>query len=305
MPADHRSDRLVVGLSVLTGVAWGAGGLASKGLIASGVDPFVMTAAPFLVGAMIAWWWTLSQMRPSGLAIRDGLMLGAVNSSLPALFFNLAYLTTPAGTVALILSLGPVFTAVAAHFVFADEPMSARKGSGLALSIVGVGVLGFSTRVTGGASMWGMGSALLGALLAGLSAILNRKVAVRHGASAVVASQLSAAGVVPLLLAVGMSRPLSPPAGWQVWQVATMTAIGAIASFGGFRMIMLATQLGTTGQVSVVAYVIPVVAVVGGAIFLHESLTPFTIAGGALIMAGIYLVGGAVGKPARAVGAAG
>lgn len=305
MPPPASSSRLVIGLSVSTGVVWGAGGLASKRLVSSGVDPFMMTAVPFLVGALVAWVWTLGRTRPGGRAIRDGLMVGAINSSAPALLFNLAYLSVPAGTVALILSLGPVFTALAAHFAFADEPLNARKGGGLALSVAGVAVLGLSARGTAGGSLGGMGLALAGAVAGGLTAIVNRRVAVRHGAAAIVAPQLSAAGLLPLLLALGMGRPLAPPDGWRLWQMATAAAIGVIASFGGFRMIMSATQLGTTGQVSVAAYVIPVVGVIGGALFLHEPLTPFTVGGGALILAGIGLVGGATGKPARLVRSAG
>lgn len=302
MPAPANStNRRVVGLAVSTGVIWGSGGLISKAMISAGVDPFVMTALPFGVGAVVAWLWTLTQERPSPGAIRDGLILGATNSALPAMFFNLAYVTAPAGIVGLILSLGPVFTAVAAHFAFADESFSARKGMGLVLSITGVGVLVFSPESFGGASPWGAGSALMGALIGGLTAITSRRMAVRHGASNLVAAQLSTAGLVPLVLAVALGRELSPTGGWQTWQLVSALMIGVVASFGGFRMIMLANQLGTTGQVSLVGYVIPLVAVIGGAIFLDETLTPFTIAGAALILAGIYLVGGAVGKPARLV----
>jgi drug/metabolite transporter (DMT)-like permease len=63
-------------------------------------------------------------------------------------------------------------------------------------------------------------------------------------------------------------RPITPAGGWETWQLGAMVLIGAVASFGGFAAIMRANQLGTTGQVSVVGYFIPIVGVSGGALFL-------------------------------------
>ncbi len=301
MPEVRRS---IIGLVGLTGLVWGLGGVLSKALVADGVDPFVVTAIPFSVGALIAWYRRIG-LPISARLISDGIILGVVNSSLPALMFNLAYESLPAGVVALLLSIGPVITAVTAHFAFHDEPFTGRKAAGLFVCVVGVGALAFTPGLLEGSSVGGVLLALAGAAIAGTSAILSRRLAIKHGGRAIVAPQLTAAGLLPLIVGVLIGRPLIPSPGWEVWHFLAMTAIGAVASYGGFRLIMKANETGTTGEVSIVGYVVPVVGVVGGVLFLAEQPTLFTLVGGVFILGGIAMVGRASGKPARLVRAAG
>ncbi len=292
-------------LVLFTGIVWGSGGVLSKALVGDGVDAFAVTAGPFLVGAGLAWIASLAAGTIEAGATKDGLLLGAVNSALPALLFNLAYESLPAGVVALVLSLGPVITAIAAHHAFDDEGFNRIKGAGLTLCVAGVAALGFTPGLLGGASWNGAWLALAGSTIAGVSAIMARRLAVRHGSRALVAPQLTAAGLTPLILGVVAGRPITPAGGWETWQLGAMVLIGAVASFGGFAAIMRANQLGTTGQVSVVGYIIPIVGVSGGAVFLSESITIFTALGGLLILTGVGVVGRASSGPALRLGTSG
>jgi drug/metabolite transporter (DMT)-like permease len=292
-------------LVLFTGVVWGAGGVLSKALVGDGVDPFAVTAGPFLVGAGLAWIASLARGTVSVGSIKQGLLLGAVNSALPALLFNLAYESLPAGVVALVLSLGPVVTAVAAHHAFEDEGFNRIKALGLALCVAGVAALGFTPGLLSGGSWTGAWLALAGSTIAGVSAIMARRLAVRHGSRALVAPQLTAAGLTPLVLGLVAGRPIIPTIGWEPWQLGAMVSIGAVASFGGFAAIMRANQLGTTGQVSVVGYIIPIVGVTGGALFLSESITIFTVLGGLLILTGVGVVGRASAGRALGLGTSG
>jgi drug/metabolite transporter (DMT)-like permease len=290
---------------VFTGLVWGSGGLLSKGLVDSGIDAFTVTAAPFLVGAAVAW----------TIAIRDGdvrvgavvgaVLLGAVNSSLPALMFNLAYQTLPAGIVTLILSTGPVFTAVAAHHAFDDERFSRSKGLGLALSLAGVAALVLAPGIVEGKSYGGAMFAFAGAIIAGVTGIYARRLAVRHGAKALVAPQLTAAGVMPVVMGVVLGRDLLPALGVGVSRAMVIVLIGTVASYAGFRSVLRANETGTTGQVSVIGYLIPLVGVVGGVLFFDEVLTGGVFVGAALIVSGVVVTGRASRKVARIVRAAG
>jgi drug/metabolite transporter (DMT)-like permease len=291
-------------LIIFTGVVWGSGGLASKWLITGGVDAFTVTAVPFLVAAVIAWAVALSAGNVRAQAIGAGLLLGALNSAVPALFFNIAYETLPAGLVTLILSLGPVVTAATAHFVFADERFSRQKGWGLLLAFGGVGLLVFAPGVIEGASYTGAAWTLAGACIAGSTAILSRRFAVRHGARALVGPQLTAAGLTPLIAGLVVGRSLVPDGGFAGMDLFVLVLIGIAASYGGFRAIMIANETGTTGQVAMIAYIIPLVGVTGGIVFFDERLTFWVIAGAALILTGVML-GGKASRPGRLLRSAG
>src|ERR1051325_287567 len=88
-----------------------------------------------------------------GLAIYAAL--GVANYSL---YLGLGYvgikLGVSAGLAALISSANPILTAVLAA-VLLDEPLSARKVLGLALGVIGVGVI-VESRITGGESFVGI-----------------------------------------------------------------------------------------------------------------------------------------------------
>lgn len=302
-PAVHVSGS-VWPLVIFTGLAWGSGGLLSKGLVDGGVDPFTVTAGPFLVAGVVAWFvaWRSGSVRRD--AIAAGVALGAVASGLPALFFNIAYETLPAGLVTLILSLGPVITAGAAHAVFDDERFTRAKGLGLLLAFGGVGLLVFAPGVIEGASYRGAAWTLAGAVIAGSTAILVRRYAVRYGALALVAPQLTAAGLTPIVVGTIVGRQLVPMGGFTAGTVFILALIGVGASYAGFRAILLANEIGTTGQVAMVSYLIPLVGVSGGIVFFGERLTGWIIAGAVLILAGVVL-GGHASRPNRIVRASG
>jgi drug/metabolite transporter (DMT)-like permease len=284
-------------LIIFTGLVFGTSGLLSKSLIDRGLDSFTVTAIPFLIGSAVAWAiaWRAGDIRKDALVA--GAMLGVVNSSVPALFFNIGFETLSAGLVTLILSLGPVLTAGLAHLAFEDERFTRMKGVGLVLAFAGVTALIAAPGVIEGASYRGAAWTIAGAILAGGSAILMRLYAVRHGALALLPPQLTVAGATPIIAALLLGRELAPEGGFAGGDLPIMALIGVGASYAGVRTLLLANQRGTTGQVAMVAYLIPLVGVVGGIIFFDERLTPWIVFGGGLILAGIALGGKASAAP--------
>lgn len=75
---------------------------------------------------------------------------------------------------------------------------------------------------------------------------------------------------------------------WQSW-----TAIAYLASFGSvisFIAYLYALQNLPTEQVSIYAYINPVVAVLLGSLLFDEKLTVFIVAGGAITLLGVHLI---------------
>lgn len=280
--------RSVLSLVTFTALVWGVGGLLSKTLIIRGVDAFAVTSLPFVVGALLAR--ATLRVNPSREAIRDGLVLGAVNSAIPALCFNLGYETLPAGIVALLISSAPVITAALAHFTFDDEPFTRAKAFGLVLCVLGVAAIAGTPELSAGPKLRGVTLVLFGALVAGVTGVLSRKLALKHGSRAMLSSQLTGGALLPIIFALAVGRVLIPVGGFQAWELGMIVLIGTAGSYGGFRAIMAANETGTTGEVSVVSYLIPVIGVSGGVFFLDEEIGVSAVIGGLLIVAGVAAV---------------
>ncbi len=287
-----------------TGLAWGGGGLASKWLVNGSVDAYTVTAGPFLVAALVAWCAAALAGNIRSEAIPAAVFLGVVNSAIPALFFNIGYETLSAGLVTLLVSFAPVVTAGVAHLVFLDEAFNPLKGAGLVLACAGVAALVVAPGVIEGASYGGAAWVIAGAVIAGSTAVATRHLAMKHGALALIAPQLTAAGLTPVVAGLLVGRSLIPASGFTVTEVAVIAAIGVVASYGGFRAILLANEAGTTGQVSMVAYLIPLVGVTGGIAFFDETLTSGIVMGAILILSGVML-GGRGSRPGRLARSAG
>ena len=278
-------------LVVFTAVAFGSGGLLSKGLIDRGVDSFTVTAVPFLAAGAVGFVVAGRRGDFRRAAIVPGIVLGIFNSAMPALFFNIGFETLPAGLVTLIISLGPTITAALAHLVFADERFNMMKGIGLAVALAGVIGLVAAPGVIEGASYRGAAWVTAGSVVAGSSAVLARWYAVRHGGRALIPSQLTTAGVTPLIAAAAFGRQMIPRGGFAGGDIPIMVAIGIGASYLGFRSLMIANERGTTGQIAVVPYLLPLIGVTGGIVFFDEQLTPWIVIGGLLILAGVAIAG--------------
>jgi drug/metabolite transporter (DMT)-like permease len=276
---------------LFTGFTFGAAGLISKSLINNGADAFAVTGFMFTGGSIIAWLVaiTLGQVRRAALGA--GLLLGALNAAIPALFFNIGYETLSAGLAVLLQSLSPVVTAGIAHTVFTDERFNPAKAIGLVIALTGIASLVLVPGVVEGASYRGAAWTVAGAVFAGGSGVMARKYAMRYGARALLAPQLTSAAIVPLLCGIALGRRLIPDGGFSSREILLIATLGVVVAFAGLRSLMLANEIGSTGQVSMVAYLTPIVGVTGGIIFFGESLTLWIVIGAVLIFAGVTVAG--------------
>ncbi|MEM7286277.1 MAG: DMT family transporter [Actinomycetota bacterium] len=293
MAAETRADRSVWFFVAFTGLVFGSGGLLAKGLVDDGVDAFTVTWMPFLAGGVIGMVVATARRDLQMTAVAPAAVLGLGASAGPALLFNLGFERMSAGVVTLLISLGPVFTAVGAHFVFADERFNRTKAVGLVLALAGVGVLGLGG-ADSDATVGAIGIVLAGSLLAGSAAILARRFATEHGAPALIAPQLAVAGVAALLLSIPTGRGIAPEGGFASWHIPAMAAFGVTTYFGFFSM-MKANEIGTTGQVSVIGYCVPLFGVVGGVAVFGDAVTAALVGGGLMIVVSVALIGAGSG----------
>ena len=290
-------------LILFTGTVLGAGALTSKGLIDDGVDPFVVSSLPVIAGGLFASVVARRRGELETRALVPAAILGVTSSAAPAILFNTGFEYLPAGIVTLIIAIVPVFTALVAHFMYPDERFNLVKGVGLTLAICGVAVLALGPGADGQLSTVGIVATLVGTMCAGGAAALARRYAMGFGARALIGPQLMVGGLTALILLPIFGRSLTPDDGYAWWHLPTLILfLGVLSNYFGFRAMLLASEIGTTGQVSTISYLIPLYGVIGGALVFGDQISANVVIGGAVILAAVGII--ARGSRAMPVGGA-
>ena len=222
---------------------------------------------------------------------RDWVFLGWIalfGITLNQLFFIGGLARTSAAHTALIVALGPVMV-LALSRMLRMEALTLLKSVGILVSFCGVAVL--TTGKGGGSNGAHWQGDLLAFAGSGVFAyftILVKKAAVQSDA-------LTLNTIVFLLGSVLMlpftARPLlalrwsaMPPLAW--WSLAYMVLLGSVLAYLLFTFAL--TEL-TPSRVAAFNYLQPLIAISLGVWMLGENITSGLIAGGALILVGLYL----------------
>lgn len=222
------------------------------------------------------------------------LLLGGLNCAIPFTLFAWAMqprtaadgttLSFPAGDSSVLNATTPLFAAVLG-FAFLRERVTLRQGVGL-----GVGFAGVVTLVWDKLSFTGDGWAVLACLAAAFlygvsSHVINRRLKAVP-AVAVSAGSLTFAALLMLPVAA-FNLPAAVPSGG-AWAAAV--AIGVVGTAVAFLLYFrLLANIGPTRAITVV-YAIPAFGILWGWLFLHESVSAYTVVGGAVIVGGVLLV---------------
>jgi len=107
--------------------------------------------------------------------------------------------------------------------------------------------------------------------------------------------QMVISGIAMYSIAVGSGYSIPITAvPWQSWAaIAYLAVFGSVISFVAY---LYALQNLPTAQVSIYAYINPVVAVIIGSLFFDEEFTPYIAIGGMITLAGVYMVNEAFRK---------
>lgn len=226
------------------------------------------------------------------------LLVGALNSAIPFALFTFAALSITAGLSSIVNATTPLWTAVVA-FVWLRQGLARLRVLGLVIGFAGVAFLA-----------WDKASFKPGADHSGLWALLACACATLCYGIAANATKRYLAGVSPLAVATGSqfaaALMLALPAAW-LWPavppgavawgavLALATLCTALAYVLYFRLM---SRVGPTNAVSV-TFLIPLFAILWGALFLGEAVTAQMVAGGAIVLVGIALALGLVGGRVR------
>ncbi|MBH9552965.1 DMT family transporter [Inhella gelatinilytica] len=223
-------------------------------------------------------------------------VVGLLNSALPFALYAFAALHLPTGLSSILNATVPMWSALVA-WLWLGLPPTRGRILGLLLGLLGVvALVAAKTGLSLDASAWAVAACLLATLNYAVGAVATQRWLGTMPSLAVAAgSQLGAAlWLLPLGLWAWPHQAPDPVA-WAHLGALSLLCTG-IAYLFYFRLM---GRLGATNTVTV-TFLIPVFALVWGAIFLGEVLSPALLAGGGLILVGTSLALGLWPRPSPA-----
>ncbi|RTE89114.1 EamA family transporter [Bradyrhizobium sp. LVM 105] len=299
--AQHTTTNLAieVGLLLLLSLIWGSSFTLIKLAVAT-IPPFTMVAARVTIAAMLLILIATAQghVLPRGQSVWAALFVqGLLQSALPFTLISWGEMHIASGLAGVLNATPPMFVlAIAVMTGRGRQTIGGRKIVGVALGLAGVAL------TMGIDALSGIGTAAPLAQMAVLGASLCYALAPIWGqrfsglpAIVTAAGTMSCAAVLMLPTAAALEQPwrlAQPPA----QAIAALIALGvvctALAMVIYFRLIRTLGPLGTTSG----SYLRAGFAVALGTAILGERLSWSSVAGMALILAGVV----AVTAPARA-----
>ncbi len=298
MNGDSRTTRAGASYPALLGVlalAWGSSYLFIK-IGVETLPPLSLVAGRLVIGLAVLIVVVAATRTPlprDPRTLGHLAVLGAVNIAIPFWLIGWAEQHISSGLTGILQSTSPFFTLVLAASFVHDEHITRGRLAGIALGFLGILVLSAGNLADAGTAAGAqrlLGE--LGVVAASLAYAIGNTYArrtLRETRPLVLATgQVGWALAMVLALAFMVDGGVTLPGVPEAW-----FAIGWLGAVGtGFAYLVffrLLTRWGPT-RASLVAYLLPVVAVVLGVVVLGETVDATFLAGAVLIVAGIWVV---------------
>ena len=208
----------------------------------------------------------------------------------PGVLFALAETRTTSIIAGIVNAITPLTTLFFIVTVFREDPVQRHQVLGLGIGLVGVFVVLGVWRGLGSNPWWAVAALLLSVTLYGVSFPYTKRYVIPRGLSPVSLASaqllLATLTLLPTFLVDGFNHH-----GADFKAIVGVIGLGVFGSGLAFMWNFRVIAAAGSSVASTVTYITPVVAVVVGAIFLHESLVWFEPLGGIIV-----LLGAAVGQ---------
>jgi drug/metabolite transporter (DMT)-like permease len=286
---------MLIGLAAL----WGASYLFIKVGVRD-IQPALFADLRLLIGGLLLFGFLAARsgLRKAARDIRDswrpGLVFGTINGAIPWTLISWGETHIDSGVAAIANATVPIFVALLAIKLNPSERASGLKLAGIVVGLVGVGVLTGIHPDGGGWAVIGTLAVVLASVSYGAGGLYGQR-AVGHVSGPVLATGSLLYGFVVLLPFAAFQVQDSSFAWKSAGSLLALCVGGtAIAQLALFRML----RLFGAARVSLVTYLMPIFALVYGAVILDEPLRPSMLGGLALILGGVAL-GSGVWRPLR------
>ena len=271
---------------------WG-GAFMAMSVALDGYGPFTVAAGRISIGAL-ALLSIVALTRPRDLMIRDPktllfmLMLGIMNFAMPFSLLAWGLQHVPSAFAGVAMGSSPIFVLVLAYLFVPDEKIGPRRIIGVILGFVGLVVLilpGITTDGSEEGSIAPRIACVVASLCYSIGAILIRR-APPISPLVFTAGMLTAGSVILTPFAIlleGVPEITGERATWAILYA------GLIPTGLAFLLRVVLIQSAGPIFMSLVAYIVPIWAVILGVVLLNETLTISTYIGAVIILSGVGL----------------
>jgi drug/metabolite transporter (DMT)-like permease len=290
-----RSDWILL---LVLGIMWGT----SYAFIKLGVETlptFTLIATRLLIGFGLLATVVLVAREPlprEPMTYVHLAVMAAINIVIPFSLITWAEQSVDSAIAAILNGAVPLIVIVLAALTFADEPITVNRLVGVLVGYAGVIVL----------VLPGLAGALSGSEVTGEVALLGSTLSYAVGAVYArrnirglrpmipAVFQVAFAFLIVAVLAFAFEKPLS--VAWNVDALVAVLWLGLLGSGAAYLiMFRLLSRIGATAT-SQLAYLLPVVGIITGAIMFGEQVDARVIGGTALILGGVTLVNSRYGE---------
>ena len=236
--------------------------------------------------------------RQAVLCVKDfgwaGVVLGVISTALPFWLIAWGQTRIDSGIAAIGNASMPIFVALLAIPFMPQERVTGQRALGLALGIVGVGVLVGVDPAGGWAGAVGTLAVILAAISYAAGSLYSQHKL--GNASGLLVSAASVLWGTVAILPFGIAQAPSETPGWEA--ILAVAALGLLGTAIGLLMYLRLLEDHGSSKASLVVYLLPVIALFYGGVFLDEPVRVTALVGLALILGGVALASGLV-RPLR------
>ena len=277
--------------AVLTaGIMWGSGNVIVRSLLIEGLNEiFLVTARVLIIGTLLFFYYVIFNRDP----FDKQLLKEASYTSIASIFlvswafiFALQYISS--GLVTLLVSSAPIFTVMWVKLLLKQEKISRLKYISVFVGFSGIAYL-FITQETGllnqGNIFLGGSLAFVGVQCIALATVLNRKFAPKYKVSSWLTFQY------PLVVFLTLVTFLISGVGIDILSISQFLRLGllVVCNLGAFLSFTWLIQRVSALQVASIDYLVPVVGVTAGVIFLGETFNKNILISGLFIFLSLLL----------------
>jgi drug/metabolite transporter (DMT)-like permease len=289
-----RSDWVLL---VTLGLMWGT----SYAFIKLGVQTlptFTLIATRLLIGFVVLATVVVVAREPlprSPGVYLNLLIMAVINIVIPFTLITTAEQSVDSAIAAIINGAVPLVVILLAALTFHDEPITLNRLVGLLVGYAGVIVIVYPGLATSTGSQVSGELALVGSTIAyGIGAVFAR--AKIRGLRPMIPAvfQVGFAFVIISVLAFVNEKPLA--VAWNPDAVLAVVWLGVLGSgvayLANFRLL---SRIGAT-RTSILAYFLPIVGIVSGALMFGETIDLYVVVGTAMVIGGVALVNSRMGE---------